>query len=216
MTWPWKKGDREPLPYGNAGGVGEAEVCELSESNIAAALWHDIGVPLNDNLTALISKAFAVKGNTQGLIDANHLVDFIRGHPSPGRYTYLSRLYELLQLKAASFGVKKGEGLPMSWITDRVKCKDLPEVRSGRIPEPEMWTILMASLPLVRQEEMVSKESFIRFNEDIAVHLDRHRPDFVDMMEGLWGCQVIMSPDEERAWGETLSNTRPRTRQGEN
>jgi hypothetical protein len=210
MSWPWKEGDPEPLPYGNAGGAGEAEVCLLSESSIAAVFWHDIGVPMNANLASLVTKAFAVEGNPQNLIDANHLVDSIRGHATPGRHTYLTRLYENLQHEAQAYGVKKGEGLPMSWITDRVSCKELFEVRSGHMPEREMWTILMASLPLVRQEEMVSKETFIRFNEDLAHHQDRHLPDFVSMMEGLWGCKVYASPGEELAWGEGLSNTRSR------
>jgi hypothetical protein len=216
MSWPWKETDPEPLPYGNAGGAGEAEVCLLSEASIAAVLWHDVNVPLSANLASLVTRAFAEEGNPQGLIDANHLVDSIRGHASPGRHTYLNRLYDHLQVEAASFGVKKGEGLPMSWITDRVSCKELDEVRSGRIPEREMWTILVASLPLVRQEEMVSKETFIRFNEDLAHHLDRHQPDFVSMMEGMWGCKVYVSPDEERAWSEGICSTRARALNSDN
>merc|ERR1719387_2616069 len=98
----------------------------------------------------------------------------------------------------------------MSWLTERVNCSGLPEVKSGRIPEREMWTILMASLPLVRQEEMVSRETFIRFNEDLAHHQDRHLPDFFGMMEGLWGSKVYASKDELLAWGEGLSKTRSR------
>lgn len=94
------------------------------------------------------------------------------------------------------------DGLPYEFIAHRVKIGWVEDVKTGRMPEREMWAMVLGTLQ-VQGEEIVPRQAFIRWIEDLVHHITRYT-EFVNAMTSMWGTRVKTSPTDDRLWSGIL------------
>jgi len=174
----------------------EEDALLLRADDIASVLLSDAGLQICEEDMNLIARTWGVRGDEQGLVDANYFCDALRGESSPGRRKCMIRLYAQLQRDA---GILEHASLDSEWLTSRLWPTLRPWARPGVKQYPFTPDELMGALPLLRSHGALSRAAFVRLTADLTYNVPTHA-EFTAFIHGVWGLQIEAMPDEASLW----------------
>lgn len=172
----------------------------VSVERVRSILFLDYGLTISEDDMQLMFEAFgcferpADTSSSQQLIDADVLVDALRGDTKPGRRFILQRLYSFLQVEA---GVSPKQSLEVWWLKSRMESDEsiFDAIDNSR---PSIVEDVMNALPLLRTHSNMTRSEFVRWMLDLSVMLP-DRTAFISRMQEIWGSSVeaIVASQEE-------------------